>query len=200
MLSGPSGSGKGTIVRDYTDLNPDVYVSVSATTRNPREGERYGVSYYYMTVDEFKKNIEENGFLEHAVFCGNYYGTPRAQVEEKLAEGVDVILEIDVQGAFQVRENCRDAVLVFVVPPSYEHLKERLIGRGTESMDVIAERLRMATAELKFACEYDYLIINDDLETAVKELSAIFTAEKCRQENNKEFIKGVLDSVVSRDI
>lgn len=189
VLSGPSGSGKGTLLKEYTANNNDVFISVSATTRNPREGERYGVNYYYMTVDEFKAKIEENGFLEHACFCGNYYGTPRDRVEEKLSEGVDVILEIDVQGAIQVKENCPDAVLVFTAPPSYEILRERLIGRGTESMDVIEERLSAAMEEIKQIEKYDYIIINDKIETAAEELGAIFTAEKCRTQKNMKFVK-----------
>lgn len=197
VLSGPSGAGKGTLVKEYTDRNKDVFVSVSATTRDMREGERYGVSYYYMTVDEFEKKIVENGFLEYARFCGNYYGTPKAQVEEKLAAGYDVILEIDVQGALQVKQNFPDAVLVFTAPPSFAELRERLAGRGTESENVINERLNMASGEFKMAYEYDYVIINDKLERAVKELEAVFTAEKCRLERNRKFIEGVLDDVIS---
>ena len=189
VLSGPSGSGKGTLVKEYTDKNEDVFVSISATTRSPREGERYGVNYFYMTVEEFENKIKENGFLEHAQFCGNYYGTPRASVEQKLSEGCDVILEIDVQGALQVKENCPDAVLVFTAPPSYEILRQRLIGRGTESMEVIEKRLAAASDELMCANKYDYVIINDDINTAVEELEAIFKAEKCKLENNIEFIK-----------
>ncbi|MBQ7876746.1 MAG: guanylate kinase [Clostridia bacterium] len=197
VLSGPSGSGKGTLVKEYTDKYEDVFVSVSATTRNPREGERYGVNYFFLTVEEFKKKIEENGFLEYAQFCENYYGTPRESVEKKLNEGMDVILEIDVQGAFQVKENCPDAVLVFTIPPSYEILRQRLIGRGTESMEVIEKRLNAAVEEFRQAEKYDYIIINDKIETAAEELRAIFVSEKCRMKNNQEFTKGVLNNVIS---
>ncbi|MBQ8002586.1 MAG: guanylate kinase [Clostridia bacterium] len=189
VLSGPSGSGKGTLVKEYTEKHEDVFVSVSATTRNPREGERYGVNYFFLTVDEFKKKIEENGFLEYAQFCENYYGTPRESVEKKLAEGMDVILEIDVQGALQVKENCPEAVLVFTLPPSYEILRERLIGRGTESMEVIEKRLSAATEELRQAMKYDYIIVNDKIEVAAEELGAILVASKCKKENNIDFIK-----------
>lgn len=189
VLSGPSGSGKGTLLQEYTAKYTDVFVSVSATTRNPREGERYGVNYYYMTVDEFKAKISENGFLEHACFCGNFYGTPRDRVEEKLNEGVDVILEIDVQGALQVKENCPDAVLVFTAPPSYKILRERLIGRGTESMEVVEERLLAAKDELCQADKYDYIVVNDSLDVAAEELRAIFVAEKCKTAKNEKFIK-----------
>lgn len=197
VLSGPSGSGKGTLLQDYTSKRDDVFISVSATTRNPREGERYGVNYYYMTVDEFKKKIDENGFLEYANFCGNYYGTPRDRVEEKLNEGLDVILEIDVQGALLVKKNCPDAVLVFTAPPSYRILRERLIGRGTESMEVIEERLSAAVEEFKQMKEYDYIVVNDTIEKASQELGAIFMAEKCRTNKNDDFIKGVLSDVIS---
>ena len=197
VLSGPSGSGKGTLVKEYTDKYEDVFVSVSATTRNPREGERYGVNYFFLTVEEFKKKIEENGFLEYAQFCENYYGTPRESVKKKRNEGMDVILEIDVQGAFQVKENCPDAVLVFTIPPSYEILRQRLIGRGTESMEVIEKRLNAAVEEFRQAEKYDYIIINDKIETAAEELRAIFVSEKCRMKNNQEFTKGVLNNVIS---
>ncbi len=189
VLSGPSGSGKGTLLKEYTSKHEDVFVSISATTRNPREGERYGVNYYYMTVDEFKKKILENGFLEHACFCGNFYGTPKDVVEEKLSEGIDVVLEIDVQGALQVKENCPEAVLVFTAPPSFQVLRDRLIGRGTESREVVEERLNAATEEFKMVDNYDYIIVNDILEKAAEELGAIFTAEKCRMKNNEKFVK-----------
>lgn len=197
VLSGPSGSGKGTMVKEYTSKYSDVFVSVSATTRAPREGEEHGVNYFFLSVDEFKQKIEENGFLEHASFCGNYYGTPRASVYEKLDEGMDVILEIDVQGAFLVKENCPEAVLVFTMPPSYEILRQRLIGRGTESMDVVEKRLSAAIEEFKQAEKYDYIIINDKIETAAEELRAIFVAEKCKMINNKNFTEGVLKDVIS---
>ncbi|MGM9551204.1 MAG: guanylate kinase [Clostridia bacterium] len=189
VLSGPSGSGKGTLVKEYTDKHENVFVSVSATTRDPREGERYGVNYFFMTVEEFEQKIAEDGFLEYARFCENYYGTPREEVEKKLQSGVDVILEIDVQGALLVKKNCPEAVLVFTAPPSYEVLRERLIGRGTESMDVVEKRLNMAYGEIAQADKYDYVIVNDCLENAADELGAIFTSEKCKIKNNKDFLK-----------
>lgn len=197
VLSGPSGSGKGTLVKEYTDRYSDVFVSVSATTRQPREGEKHGVNYFFLTKEEFEKKIDEGGFLEHAQFCENYYGTPRESVYEKLNAGIDVILEIEVQGAFLVKENCPDAVLVFTIPPSYEILRQRLIGRGTESALVVEKRLATALDEMKLADKYDYIIINDKIETAADELRAIFVSEKCKTENNNDFIKGVLNDVVS---
>lgn len=189
VLSGPSGSGKGTLVNEYVKNFEDVFVSISATTRAPREGEKHGVNYYYMSVEEFEEKINENGFLEHAQFCGNYYGTPRDKVEEALNEGKDVILEIEVQGAFQVKANYPGAVLVFTMPPSFEILRERLIGRGTESMEVVEKRLCRAGEEIESAPGYDYLIINNTIEKAVRDLRAIFDAEKCKVKNNVEFIK-----------
>jgi len=201
VLSGPSGSGKGTIVKGYTDQNDNVFVSISATTRNPREGERYGVNYFYMTEDEFKEKIAEGGFLEYAFFCDHYYGTPKEQVFERLERGEDVILEIDVQGALQIKGNCPEAVLVFTAPPSYAVLKERLTNRGTESENVIKQRLSMAAGEFQMVDRYDYIIINDGLEEAISELEAIFKAEKCKAVNNRKFVKdfleGVSDNVIS---
>lgn len=189
VLSGPSGSGKGTLVNKYRQTFDDVFVSVSATTRDPREGEKHGVNYYFMTVDEFLKKRDENGFLEHADFCGNYYGTPREDVEKALAEGKDVILEIEVQGALKVKNTCPEAVFVFTLPPTFEILRERLIGRGTESMEVVEKRLERAREEIKLAPEYDYLVINDTVDNAVEELRAIINVEKCKMKNNLEFIK-----------
>ena len=189
VLSGPSGSGKGTLVEAYLKQYSDVFLSISATTRAPREGEKEGVNYYYITKEEFLAKKDKNGFLENAEFCGNYYGTPRDKAEAALNEGKDVLLEIDIQGGFQVKENCPDAVLVFTLPPTFEILKERLIGRGTESMEVIEERLNRAREEILLAPRYDYLIINDKIEKAVEDLRAIFDAEKCEIKNNLEFLK-----------
>ena len=189
VLSGPSGSGKGTLVDAYMKKYEDIFLSISATTRDPREGEREGVNYFYISEEEFLAKRDENGFLEHAEFCGHYYGTPRDRAEKALNEGRDVILEIDIQGGFQVKENCPDAVLVFTIPPTFEILKERLIGRGTESMEVVEKRLARAREEIKLAPKYDYLIINGEIDKAVEDLRAIFDAEKCEIKNNLEFLK-----------
>lgn len=197
VLSGPSGAGKGTVLKEYLKTNENVFVSVSATTRAPREGEKHGVNYYYLTREEFDYRKDNNGLLEYTEYCDNYYGTPRKEVEEKLNAGVDVILEIEVDGGLQVKKNFPDAVLVFMTPPSYEELKRRLIGRGTETEDAIKKRLKRAEEEYAMAPMYDYIVINDTPERAASDLEAVFTAEKCKKENNLEFIKGVLNDVIS---
>lgn len=172
MLSGPSGVGKGTIVKEVLKLRPNACVSVSCTTRSPREGEIDGKSYFFLTKEKFEKMIESGGFLEYSEHFGNYYGTPKQFVEERLAEG-DVILEIDVNGALSVKESMADAVLVMIAPPDREALYARLRGRGTEGEDVIAMRLDRADFELSKAPLYDYTVINDDLKKAVGEVVKI---------------------------
>ena len=170
VISGPSGAGKGTLVKRLLEEVSDCWVSVSATTRNPREGEVDGVHYLFKTREEVMGLVESDGLLEWAEYSGNCYGTPRASVEEHMAAGEQVILEIEVQGAMQVRQKLPEAHLVFVDPPSIEILEQRLRGRGTESEEVIARRMETALLELSRKSEYDYLLVNDELETAVSEL------------------------------
>lgn len=172
VISGPSGAGKGTLVALLREAVPDTWISVSATTRAPRAGEVDGVHYFFKTEEEFLKLAEAGGFLEWARYNGNCYGTPRASVEEHIAAGEQVILEIEVQGAFQVREKMPDAHLVFIEPPSLEVLEERLRNRGTEADDVIRERLDVAKVELSRKMEYDVRLVNDDLQLALAELVA----------------------------
>lgn len=189
VVSGPSGVGKGTICKEYLSKYDDCTLSVSATTRAPREGEVDGVSYFFLSHDEFRKKIDAGGFLEHAVFCDNYYGTPKDAVMEKLDEGKNVILEIEVQGALQVRSHYPEAVFVFVIPPSMEELENRLRGRGTETDDVIAKRLQRAKAEFKYIDKYNYTLTNDTVENAVCVLHSIIEAEKCVMARNYEYLK-----------
>ena len=180
VFTGPSGTGKGTILGRVLAQDKKVFLSVSATTRAPREGERDGVHYYFLSREAFEEKIAQHAFLEHAQYVGNYYGTLEAPVNAQLEKGNDVVLEIEVQGAMQIHEKRPDAVMVFVAPPSMEELERRLCGRGTESEDKIRGRMETAEREMTFADRFDYIIVNDDLDKAVRDLLAIFAAERCR--------------------
>ncbi len=173
IISGPSAVGKGTIVKRITDSDENIRVSVSATTREPREGETEGVSYYFMTDGEFQKSVKEGGFLEHASVHGHYYGTPKAPVMSQLEEGHDVILEIDVQGAMQVKESCPEGVFIFILPPSLDELRSRILHRGTESQEDIEIRMNAAEKELEYLPHYDYCVVNEDLDKAVESVKKI---------------------------
>lgn len=192
VFSGPSGVGKGTILQGFLKENPNCFFSVSATTRKIREGEKDGVNYYYITHEQFEEKIKNNEMLEYAMYSGNYYGTPKPIVYEMLNSGKDVFLEIEVQGAMKIKETCPDAVFIFVMPPSYEELKKRLVGRNTEDEQTINKRISAAVNEMNKACEYDYIIVNDTVENARAELSAIVRARKCAYMYKKEFIDEVL--------
>ena len=193
VVSGPSGTGKGTICKALLEKRDDVVLSVSATSRSPRPGEENGVHYFFLTEEEFRNKIDNGQMLEHAVFCGNYYGTPKAYVEEMLEAGKNVILEIEVQGAMQVRAKHPEGVYVFVMPPSMQELRERLVGRGTEAAEVVEQRLKTAEREFGYIEKYNYIVVNDDIDAAVNRFSAIIDAERCRMERNIEFIKEVCE-------
>lgn len=171
VISGPSGVGKGTLVSKLLDMRDDVVLSISATTRSPRPGEVDGKNYFFLTKEKFKDLIDADGFIEWAEYASNFYGTPLDFVEEQLAAGKNVILEIEVQGAFQVKEKLPDATLIFIEPPSMDELERRIIGRGTESEDVIESRMRTARVEMERKMEYDIAVMNDDVDSAVVRLS-----------------------------
>ena len=190
VLSGFSGSGKGTIMKELMKKYSEQYaLSISATTRSPRPGETDGVEYFFKTKEQFEKMIADDELIEYAKYVDNYYGTPKAYVEEQLAAGKDVILEIEIQGALKVRRQFPDALLLFVTPPSAEVLKNRLIGRGTETMDVIEHRLARALEEAEGLEEYDYLVVNDVLEEAVREVHEIIQNEHYRVARNADKIR-----------
>ena len=175
VISGFSGAGKGTLMKKLIENYDQYALSISMTTRAPREGEVDGREYFFSTREQFEDKIKQGGFIEHAQYCGNYYGTPKDYVEQQLNAGKDVILEIEIQGAMKVKEQFPDAILLFVMPPSIAVLHQRLIGRGTETEEVIAERLQRAEEEAVGIEEYDYIIINDNLDTCVKELHDLLT-------------------------
>lgn len=184
IVSGFSGAGKGTVMKRLMSDYDNYALSISATTRKPRNGEEDGREYFFKTVEEFENMIEQDKLIEYANYVGNYYGTPKEYVESMLSDGKDVILEIEMQGAMKVKEKMPDTLLVFVTPPSAEILKNRLVGRGTEDMDTINARLSRAYEEADYMEKYDYLLINDDLDQCVKELHGIIQSEHSKVSRN----------------
>lgn len=197
VVSGFAGSGKGTLMRELTSRYQNYALSVSATTRKPRPGEEEGKEYFFKTTEEFQRMIAADAFIEYAQYVNNYYGTPKAYVEEQLRAGKDVILEIEVQGALQVKKKFPDTLLLFVTPPSAQILKKRLVGRGTEPMAVVEQRLLRALEEAESISEYDYLVINDNLEECVKTMHEIIQNEHVRAFRNSEFIKNIREGLSS---
>ena len=189
VVSGFSGSGKGTIMRELMKKYADSYaLSISATTRNPRPGETDGVEYFFRTKEQFEQMIKDDALIEYAQFVGNYYGTPKAYVEEQLEAGKDVILEIEIQGALNIKKKFPDALLVFIVPPTAEDLKKRLTGRGTESAEVIEKRLRRAAEESDGMDSYDYIVVNDDIDTCVEDLHSLIRSSHFKESANTDLV------------
>ena len=187
VVSGFSGAGKGTIMKALLERYDNYALSISATTRNPRPGEEEGKAYFFKTTEEFEKMIAKDDLIEYAMYVGNYYGTPLDYVKQKLDEGKDVVLEIEVQGALQVKNVMPDACFIFIAPPSMEELRNRIMTRGTEAMEVINKRMQKAESEIGLAHEYDYIVINDTVENARDRIMAIIEAEHSRSNRVLEY-------------
>lgn len=188
VVSAPAGCGKDTILAEVLQKTDSAGYAVSATTRTPREGEINGVHYHFLTVEDFKSRISNGEVLEYTEYCGNFYGTLKSSVDALLNSGKDAILKIEVEGAMNIKKQFPEAKLIFILPPSWEILENRLRGRGTESEEKIRERIAQARTELKFAENYDYLVVNDKLETAVGDILSIFRAESLRKERRTELL------------
>lgn len=195
IISGFSGAGKGTLVKRLLSDYDNYALSVSMTTRKPREGERNGIEYFFVNHEEFEEKIAQEGLIEYAKYCDNYYGTPKAYVEEQMAAGKDVILEIEIQGALQVKKKFPEALLIFVTPPTADTLRSRLEGRGTETSDVIAKRLARAYEESEGMEAYDYIVVNDDLELCVKQLHTLIDVARNEPLRRQGFINDIREQL-----
>lgn len=195
IISGFSGAGKGTLVKKLLQTYDNYALSISMTTRQPREGERDGVEYFFRNKEQFEQTIAEDGLIEYACYCGNYYGTPKAYVEEQLAAGKDVILEIEIQGALKVKEQFPESLLLFVTPPSAAELERRLVGRGTESQEVINKRLARASEESEGIEAYDYIVVNDNLDVCVEEVHCLVDAARRAPVRREAFIKEIREEL-----
>ncbi|AKG04629.1 MULTISPECIES: guanylate kinase [Salimicrobium] len=193
VLSGPSGVGKGTVRKALFEQDTDLRYSISMTTRAPREGEKDGVDYFFKTRNEFEKLISEGELIEYAEYANNYYGTPKAYVQQTLEEGKDVFLEIEVNGALQVRENFPEGVFVFLIPPSLEELKDRIVNRGTETEEKIKARLEAARDEIDMMDNYDYVIVNDNVDHAVSKVQSVVLSEHCKRSRVAKQYKQALE-------
>ncbi len=195
VVSGFSGAGKGTLMKRLVQSYDSYALSISMTTRAPRIGEQDGVEYFFASREKFEQKIAENGFIEYASYCDNYYGTPKAYVEEQLENGKDVVLEIEIQGAIKVKEQFPESLLLFVMPPSIKELERRLVGRGTESSEVIQQRLERANEEAQDIEFYDYIVVNDNLERCVTEIHQLVEAARQVPIRRKEFIKEIREEL-----
>ena len=180
VISGPSGAGKGTVISKLLENNKDLWLSISATSRKPRGKEKDGVEYYFLSEEDFEKKIDENYFLEYAKYQDNYYGTPKSTIVDKLKEGIDVVLEIEIQGAAKIKELIPEALFIFILPPTEKELLKRLISRNTEDSEKIIKRFERAYKEINEVTKYNYVVVNDKLDEAVEKVKAIIKAEKCR--------------------
>lgn len=199
VISGPSGAGKGTICSELRKEMPNLVYSVSMTTRDPRVGEKEGINYFFRTKEQFEELLAQGDFLEYAKVYDNYYGTPKAHVMDLLDEGKHVILEIDIQGAMQVKDAFSDGVFIYIVPPSLSVLSNRLNGRETDAQDVINKRLSLASSELALAHRYDYIVVNDILDEAVEKVASILRAESCKISRNKEKIQDIYKQYMTKE-
>ncbi len=186
VISGPSGSGKGTIIKELLSINKKLWLSISMTTRNIRPGDIPNESYYFLTREEFESRIKEDKFLEYAEYNGNYYGTPKDKIEDYLNKGIDVILEIEIQGALKIKEKVKDAIFIFIMPPSLKELKRRLIGRNTETIDKVISRFTTAYKEINEVTKYNYVVVNDEIHNSVEKVNSIIISEKCRVDRIEE--------------
>ncbi len=191
VVSGPSGAGKSTVISRVMEQDKSVVFSVSATTRKPREGERDGIDYFFIDSDSFKKMINNDELLEHAQYVENFYGTPKAPVYENLEKGLSVLFDIEVQGAMQIKNICPEAILIFVIPSEFSQIEKRLYTRGTDSEEKIRQRIETAKYEYSMALSYDYIVLNDNPDTAANEIKSIITAEKCKAVNRQNYLTEV---------
>ena len=193
IISGPSGSGKDTLLKVLFEKHPEIAFSISSITRGMREGEKEGEKYNFISREKFEKMIENDELLEYNVYVNNHYGTPKAPVIEATEKGLDIIIEVDVNGAANIRKKLPDAVSIFIMPPTFSELERRLKGRGTESDEVIAKRMGEALGEIKRATEYDYIVVNDDIEVAVDNIHAVIQGHRLRLQNQQHIINEVLE-------
>lgn len=192
IISGPSGSGKDTLIVRLLEKLPELRFSISSITRGMREGEKQGEKYNFITREKFEDMINNGELLEYNTYVGNYYGTPKAPVVKAIEDGCDMIIEVDVNGAAQIREKLPDAVSIFIMPPSYEELKARLSGRGTETEELIDRRMNSALGEIRRASEYDYIVVNDDIDTAVNDIMSVILSQRLKTERKSYIIEEVL--------
>lgn len=196
VVSGPSGAGKDTIISNVANNNDNIWISISATSRSPRKGEEDGINYFFLTKKEFEEKIKKDYFLEYAKYADNYYGTPKERIVEKLNQGIDVILVIEIQGAMKIKELVPEALFIFIMPPSEKELLKRLSGRKTEDKKKIIERFNIAYKEINEVTKYNYVVVNDDLEDAIEKVESIIKAEKCRVDRIEEMLVSNKEEII----